>query len=119
MAHWVVRTALVTVAVAGALALAAWQLLPSTAGGGATPTTTTAPTILGNGVRAKQIREQNDASYDDAYETCQAAGLGPLAVRLHVSQPTPTTVARAFALGWDPAFRVGPYRGCLAGLLHR
>jgi hypothetical protein len=118
MTHWVVRTVLVTVAVAAALALAAWQLLPSPAGGGATSTTTVA-TILGNGVRAKQIREQNDASYDDAYETCEAAGLGALAVRLHVSHPTPTTVARAFALGWDPAFRAGPYRGCLAGLLDR
>ena len=117
MAHWVVRTALVSVAVAAAVALATWQLLPP-AGGGAT-TTTTVATILEDGVRAKQIREQNDASYDDAYETCEAAGLGPLAVRLHVAHPTPATVARAFALGWDPAFRVGPYRGCLAGLLHR
>src|SRR5213593_3487251 len=71
---------------------------------------------VGVGVRATEVRERNDASYDDAYETCLAAGISSLAHRLQIIHATPRTVARAFAAGWDPAFRSGPYRGCLAAL---
>ena len=73
---------------------------------------------MGAGVRAKEIREKNESSYDDAYETCQAAGLAALGSRFHISKPTPKTIARRFSLAWDPAFRIGPYHGCLDGLLN-
>jgi hypothetical protein len=72
--------------------------------------------VTGVGVRDTQIRDRNAAMYDDAYETCIGAGLRSLARRLGVAQPTPRSVARAFSEGWEPAFRSGPYRGCLAGL---
>ena len=74
---------------------------------------------VGVGVRATQIRQRNDAAFDDAYETCLAAGFDSLARRLQVVNPTPRSVARAFASGWDPAFRSGPYSGCLAALRTR
>lgn len=70
----------------------------------------------GVGVRGTQIRDRNAAAYDDAYETCIAAGIASLARRLGVARPTPGSVARAFAQSWEPAFRSGPYQGCLAAL---
>lgn len=70
-------------------------------------------------VRAKHINEANEASYDDGYEICLAAGLTSLARRLDVKPATPRAVARAFSLGYDPSFRRGPYLGCLDAFLGR
>ncbi len=77
-----------------------------------TPVTRTAL----DAVRAKQIGKVEEASYDDGYETCIALGMKALAQRLEVTNPTPRTVARAFAQGYDPAFRRGPFQGCLEAL---
>ena len=106
---------LAAVVAAAAVFLVVLQLLPPTADRRGTSQLTAQ---VGVGVRAKEIREKNESSYDDAYETCQAAGLAALGSRFHISKPTPKTIARRFSLAWDPAFRIGPYHGCLDGLLN-
>ena len=111
------RGAVLAIAVAGIGGMLGWALLAATRVTSGTYVDRSAH--VGVGVRATQIRERNDAAFDDAYETCLAAGFDSLARRLQVVNPTPRSVARAFASGWDPAFRSGPYSGCLAALRTR
>jgi hypothetical protein len=106
--------ALFVFALVGITAMVSWSFVSSTHGHVTTRSDRSAR--VGVGVRGTQIRQRNDAAYDDAYETCIAAGISSLARRLDVRQPTPRSVARAFAAGWEPAFRSGPYQGCLAAL---
>lgn len=106
--------AAVVLAFVSVTCILAWAVLSATRSDRSTRIDRSAK--VGVGVRTSHIRERSEAAYDDAYETCLAAGIASLARRLEVPDPTPRTVARAFASGWDPAFRSGPYRGCLAAL---
>ena len=102
-------------AVVGALVvvvlLGVFVLVTELPGSSTRPTVTLANRSI-DGVRKRQIADLADATYDDGWETCLAAGLTSLAHRLGVTHPSPTTVARAYSTGFDPAFRGGPYLGC-------
>lgn len=69
-------------------------------------------------VRARQVRESNEQLFDASYETCAALGLPRLA-RQYAVPPRPERAAGAYAAQFEPAMRVGTYRGCLKALRER
>jgi len=68
-----------------------------------------------HGVRARQVRESNQQLFDTSYETCAALGVARLA-RQYALAPSPDAAARAYAAQFEPAMRVGTYRGCVKAL---
>ncbi len=73
------------------------------------------PLRAADGVRARQVHESNQQLFDTAYETCAALGLARLA-RQYALAPRPEPAARAYAAQFEPAMRVGTYRGCVKAL---